>query len=61
LAASCKPNDAEQRAIWKAERRAIRYALAKDVMVVSILHNQSDDLAHPQVDLSSPDFPLGSE
>ncbi|MDZ4345351.1 MAG: S8 family serine peptidase [Candidatus Binatia bacterium] len=30
-------------------------------MVVSILHNQSNDLAHPQVDLSSPDFPASSE
>jgi len=54
-------NDAEQRAIWKAERRAIRYALANNVTVVSILHNQSDDLAHPQIDVSSPDFPPGSE
>jgi subtilisin family serine protease len=54
-------NDPEQRAIWEAERRAIRYALSKNVTVVSILHNQSDDLAHPQVDVLSPDFPLGSE
>jgi subtilisin family serine protease len=57
---NCK-NDPEQRAIWEAERRAIRYALSKNVTVVSILHNQSDDLAHPQVDFSSPDFPEGSE
>jgi lantibiotic leader peptide-processing serine protease len=57
---NCK-NDPEQRAIWEAERRAIRYALSKNVTVVSILHNQSDDLAHPQVDVLSPDFPPGSE
>lgn len=54
-------NDPEQRAIWKALRRAVRYAISKNVTVVSILHNQSDDLAHPQVDFLSPDFPLGSE
>jgi lantibiotic leader peptide-processing serine protease len=54
-------NDPDQRAIWEAERRAIRYALSKNVTVVSILHNQSDDLAHPQIDVLSPDFPAGDE
>ena len=28
-------NDAEQRAIWKAERRAIRYAQSKGTVVVA--------------------------
>ncbi len=54
-------NDPAQRAIWTAERRAVRYALSRNVTIVSILHNQGDDLAHPQVDFSSPDFPEGSE
>jgi subtilisin family serine protease len=48
-------NDAEQRAIWKAEQRAIRYAMSQGVIVVANTGNQSDDLAHPQVDLTSPD------
>ena len=48
-------NDAEQRAIWTAERRAIRYAISKGVVVVSAEGNQSDDLAHPTQDATSPD------
>ena len=53
-------NDAEQRAIWKAEQRAIRYAMNQGVTVVAAIGNQSDDLTHPQVDATSPDFPPGS-
>ena len=53
-------NDPVQRAIWKAEQRAIRYAINQGVTVVAALGNQSDDLAHPEVDLISPDFPPGS-
>jgi subtilisin family serine protease len=47
-------NDATQRAIWKATRRAIRYALSKGVVVVSATGNAADDLAHPTLDATSP-------
>jgi subtilisin family serine protease len=53
-------NDPVQRAIWKAEQRAIRYALNQGVTVVAALGNQGDDLAHPEIDNISPDFPPGS-
>jgi len=48
-------NDAEQRAIWKAERRAISFAISKGVTVVAAEGNQADDLAHPTADATSPD------
>jgi lantibiotic leader peptide-processing serine protease len=48
-------NDAEQRAIWEAERRAIRYAIQKGTVVVAAMGNQADDLAHPTQDATSPD------
>ena len=51
---NCK-NDPNQRAIWKAEQRAIRYAMGQGVSVVSAEGNQADDLAHPTVDATSPD------
>jgi lantibiotic leader peptide-processing serine protease len=51
---NCK-NDPEQRAIWKAERRAIKYAMSKGTVVVAAEGNQSDDLAHPTQDSTSPD------
>jgi subtilisin family serine protease len=54
-------NDAEQRAIWTAERRAIRYAMSKGVVVVASEGNESTDLSHPEVDVISPDFPPGNE
>jgi subtilisin family serine protease len=54
-------NDAEQRAIWNAERRAIRYAQSHGVLVVASEGNQSTDLSHPERDVISPDFPPGSE
>ena len=41
-------NDAEQRAIWKAERRAIRYAQSKGTVVVASEGNDSTDLSHPR-------------
>src|ERR1041385_4190934 len=51
---NCK-NDAEQRAIWTAERRAIKYAMSKGTVVVAAEGNQADDLAHPTQDATSPD------
>jgi lantibiotic leader peptide-processing serine protease len=54
-------NDPAQRAIWKAEKRAIQFAMDAGVTVVAAEGNESDDLSHPQVDVISPDFPPGSE
>src|SRR6266536_5807404 len=51
---NCK-NDAGQRAIWNAERRAIRYAMSKGTVVVAAEGNQADDLTHPTQDATSPD------
>jgi len=48
-------NDADQRAIWQAERRAIAYAQSQGVLVVAAQGNQADDLAHPTQDATSPD------
>lgn len=51
---NCK-NDPAQRAIWTAERRAIRYAQSQGTVVVAAEGNQADDLAHPTQDATSPD------
>jgi subtilisin family serine protease len=51
---NCK-NDPDQRAIWQAESRAIRYAESQGVIVVSAEGNQSEDTAHPSLDKTSPD------
>jgi subtilisin family serine protease len=51
---NCK-NDPEQRAIFSAEQRAIRYAQQQGTVVVAAEGNQSDDLAHPTQDRTSPD------
>jgi len=51
---NCK-NDPEQRAIWNAERRAIRFAMTQGVTVVAAAGNFEDDLAHPTIDPISPD------
>src|SRR5262249_54997474 len=48
-------NDPTQRAIWKAERRAISYAQSKGVVVVSATGNNSDDRAPPTQARTSPD------
>src|SRR6184192_272782 len=48
-------NDPVQRAIWKAESRAILYAEHNGVTVVAAEGNDSDDTAHPTFDRTSPD------
>jgi subtilisin family serine protease len=48
-------NDAEQRAIWKAEQRAIRYAMSQGVVVVAAQGNENIDLSKRNVDTISPD------
>jgi subtilisin family serine protease len=48
-------NDAQQRAIWKAEQRAIRYAMQQGVTVVAAQGNENIDLSKQNVDASSPD------
>jgi subtilisin family serine protease len=48
-------NDAGQRAIWEAERRAIKFAQQSGTLVVAAEGNQADDLAHPTQDATSPD------
>ena len=48
-------NDPVQRAIWKAESRAIQFAESNGVTVVAAMGNESEDLAHPTVDATSPD------
>src|SRR5438094_5042739 len=48
-------NDAVQRAIWKAEQRAIRFAMQQGTVVVAAEGNESDDLSHPTQDVTSPD------
>ena len=54
-------NDPEQRAIWQAEQRAILFAEQRGVTVVAAEGNESEDLSHPTMDVTSPDFPPGSE
>jgi subtilisin family serine protease len=54
-------NDHEQHAIWKAEQRAIRYAMQQGVTVVAAEGNENIDLSKKNVDTISPDFPPGSE
>jgi lantibiotic leader peptide-processing serine protease len=48
-------NDADQRVIWKAEQRAIRYAMSKGVVVVAAMGNEAQDLSKKNVDATSPD------
>ncbi len=48
-------NDPEQRAIWKAEQRAIRYAMNQGVVVVAAQGNENIDLSKQNVDTTSPD------
>jgi subtilisin family serine protease len=48
-------NDPTQRAIWKAESRAISYAESNGVTVVAAEGNEGEDLSHPTHDATSPD------
>jgi subtilisin family serine protease len=53
-------NQADQRAIVKAISRATSYATQHGVVVVAAAGNEATDLAHPQTDELSPDFPPGA-
>jgi len=48
-------NDLVQRAIWKAEQRALRFSMQQGTVVVAAEGNQADDLSHPTLDATSPD------
>src|SRR4051812_25343298 len=48
-------NDPTQRAIWKSEQRAIKFAQQQGVTVVAAEGNDADDTAHPTQDKTSPD------
>src|SRR5215213_6876690 len=54
-------NDPAQRVIWKAVQRSVRYAQNRGVTVVASAGNDSDDVSHPTRDVTSPDYPPGSE
>jgi subtilisin family serine protease len=51
---------AEQQTIIVATQRALDYARARDVTLVSASGNESTDLGHPAFDDTSPDFPPGT-
>ena len=48
-------NDPQQRAIWKAEQRAIRWAMQQGVVVVAAQGNENIDLSKQNIDTISPD------
>jgi subtilisin family serine protease len=52
---------AEQRTIVAAVQRALDYARAHDVTLISALGNEWTDLGHPTTDETSPDYPVGTE
>jgi len=52
-------NDPEQRAIWKAESRAIRHAISNGAMIVAASGNFNQDLSKQNIDEISPDWPPG--
>jgi subtilisin family serine protease len=53
-------NEADQRAIIMAIGRAAQYATQRGVVVVASAGNEATDLAHPEIDEVSPDFPAGA-
>ncbi|MGO4340165.1 S8 family serine peptidase [Pedococcus sp. 2YAF34] len=52
---------AEQDLIIETMTRALNYAHRKGVTLVAALGNDHDDVSHPRTDVSSPDFPVGTE
>ncbi|MGO4255507.1 S8 family serine peptidase [Marmoricola sp. RAF53] len=52
---------AEQQTIIVAMNRALEFAHRKGVTLVSATGNNHEDLAHPRTDISSPDYPGGTE
>lgn len=50
---ACK-DDPDQRAVWKAIQRAVKYAMGKGTSVIAAVGNTLDDLDHPTVDYYSP-------
>jgi subtilisin family serine protease len=52
-------NDPEQRAIWKAESRAIKHAISNGNVVVAASGNFNMDLSKQNIDEISPDWPPG--
>ena len=51
----------EQRGILEGMRRAVKYARAHDVTLVTAIGNAGGDLGKPKTDTTSPDFPPGAE
>jgi subtilisin family serine protease len=60
-AADTPEQQSEQRAIIQAMNRALNYAHRKGVTLVGSLGNNHEDLGNPRTDISSPDFPPGTE
>jgi lantibiotic leader peptide-processing serine protease len=54
-------NDAQQRTIIEAIRRASAYAAKRGVVQIAAAGNEFADLTHPKIDTTSPDYPPGSE
>ncbi|PRY53417.1 subtilase family protein [Knoellia remsis] len=52
---------AEQDLIIAAMTRALNYANSKNVTLVGALGNNHEDLSNPRTDVSSPDYPGGTE
>ncbi|PZG15664.1 peptidase S8 and S53 subtilisin kexin sedolisin [Nonomuraea aridisoli] len=59
--ADTRKQQLEQRAIITGIQRAVDYARARGVTIVSALGNGSTDLGRPTVDRQSPGYPKGSE
>jgi subtilisin family serine protease len=57
---NCK-DDADQRAIILAVKRASAYAAKRGVVQIAAAGNEGNDLDHPTTDTISPDYPAGSE
>ncbi|MEO5709964.1 MAG: S8 family serine peptidase [Nocardioidaceae bacterium] len=55
----CCSNDAGQRAMLRTMQTATRYAQQRGVVIVVAAGNEAADLAHPVLDVLSPDYPPG--